>query len=244
MTDAHHHPAPISGLILIDKSRGPTSMDCCRAVKHRLINAGFHKSIKVGHGGTLDPLATGLVVVLVGKATKLCDTIMAGQKRYIADIDLSFTSTTDDLEGQTTPVPVQTPPTREVLERAAAAFVGVTQQRPPAFSAMWIDGKRAYDLARKGKAPQMQPRPVEILSIAVLLYAWPIARLDVTCGKGTYIRSLARDLGASLGAGGCLIALRRTQSGPFDVADATPYDALPQQITAENLLPIPSEPRP
>ncbi|MBX3356978.1 MAG: tRNA pseudouridine(55) synthase TruB [Phycisphaeraceae bacterium] len=237
--DTPGHPPPPSGLLLVDKTRGPTSMDCCRAVKHRLINAGFHKSIKVGHGGTLDPLATGLVVVLVGKATKLCDAVMAGEKEYLADVDLSVTSPTQDLEGDLTRIDVASPPSREDVERAILPFIGLIQQRPPAHSAMWVNGERAYDLARQGKAPDLPARPVQIHAITLTEYAWPIARLDITCGKGTYIRSLARDLGEALGVGGCLASLRRTRSGRFRVEEATPYDRLPHQITPADLRPLP-----
>jgi tRNA pseudouridine55 synthase len=238
--EVHRRRTAASGLYLVDKPVGPTTMDCCRRVKHALIEGGLHKSIKVGHGGTLDPLASGLVVVLVGRATRQCDAVMAGAKRYLADVDLSITSTTGDLEGATTPVAVGSPPTREQVERAAAAFVGVVQQQPPAYSAMWVGGKRAYDLARRGRAPDLKPRPVRIDAITVIDYAWPRLRLDITCGKGTYIRALARDLGASLGAGGCLVALRRTAIGDFDVARAVRYDAVPPTLSQNDLLPMPS----
>lgn len=220
----------ISGVLVIDKPRGATSMDACRRVKAALIAGGAPRSVKVGHGGTLDPLATGVVVVLVGGATKRCGEVMAGEKRYQADVDLAHTSPTDDLEGALTPVAGTRPPTREEVERACRKFEGVIEQRPPAHSAIWVDGTRSYKLARRGRAVDLPARNVEIHEINVVRYAWPRLTLDVRCGKGTYIRSLARDLGASLGVGGVLAALRRTAVGAFTVDRAVPLDALPGRL--------------
>lgn len=231
-------PTP-AGLLLIDKQKGFTSMDVCAIIRARLRRAGAPKRIKVGHAGTLDPMATGLLVVLVGKATKLCNQFMADQKQYEATIDLSHTSTTDDAEGQLTPADVSTIPTPDQLRAAAAAFVGTIQQRPPNFSAMSIGGQRAYDLARAGKPVELAPRPVRIDAFEVRSYAWPLAQVAVTCGKGTYIRSLARDLGQALHTGGMLTALRRTRSGEFSVEGARRLDQLPDTLTASDLLPLP-----
>ena len=231
-------PTP-SGLLVIDKPLRLTSMTVCRAVKRRLIAAGAPKRVKVGHGGTLDPLATGVVVVLVGKATKLCDAVMAGEKRYVADVDLSRTSTTDDLEGETAQVEVAPPPTRGQVEAACAGFVGTIQQRPPAYSAIWVKGERSYHMARQGRAAELPERPVVIHAIEVLGYQWPIARLDIRCGKGTYIRSLARDLGVALGTGGMLVGLRRTAVGEFTIERATPLNDLPERLTQVDLIPVP-----
>jgi tRNA pseudouridine55 synthase len=224
-----------SGLLVIDKPEDLTSMTVCRAVKRRLVAAGFSKKIKVGHGGTLDPLATGVVVVLIGRATKLCDAVMAGRKRYVAGIDLSRVSTTDDREGELTAVPVARPPTRAEVEAAAARFVGVIQQRPPVHSAIWVDGVRSYHLARKGKGTELPARPVEIHSIVVMAYEWPRVVLEVECGKGTYIRSLARDLGGALKCGGMLESLRRTAVGRFAIQEAVPLDSLPERLTQADL---------
>ncbi len=227
----------ISGLLVIDKPLHLTSMDACRQVKRRLVEAGAPKNVKVGHGGTLDPLATGVVVILIGRAaTKLCDQIMAGEKRYLADIDLSRVSTTDDREGRITDVPVAHPPTRAQLEDACRAFVGTISQRPPDHSAVWVAGKRAYKLARRGKPVDLEPRPVVVHSIDIVAYDWPIAHLDVRCGKGTYIRSLARDLGRALATGGMLVSLRRTAVGDFTLDRATPLDALPDRLDQAHLI--------
>ena len=158
---------PLSGVLLVDKPYRLSSMSIVRVVKRRLMNSGLPKSIKVGHGGTLDPLASGLMVILVGKATKLCDQIMAGRKAYVAEVDLTRFSSTDDLEGEMTPVDVATPPTIEQIHAILPRFIGTIMQRPPNHSAVWIDGKRAYDIARKGETPDIKSRLVEVLSIDV-----------------------------------------------------------------------------
>ncbi|MFT3684305.1 MAG: tRNA pseudouridine(55) synthase TruB [Phycisphaerales bacterium] len=198
---------------------------------------GCAKRVKVGHGGTLDPLATGLLVVMVGKATSLCEQVMAGTKVYLAGIDLSCFSTTDDQEGEKTVVEVAAPPTREAVEGACAKFVGpAVMQAPPAFSAIKVEGQRAYDLARKGDEVVLPARPVRIDRVDVLDYAWPLLTVEVECGKGTYIRSLARDIGKSLGTGGCLASLRRTRVGRWRIEDAVGMDLLPERLTQKDLL--------
>lgn len=232
-----------TGLLLLDKPIGPTSMQACAAVRARLRRGGAPKRVKVGHGGTLDPLATGLLVILVGKATPLCAAIMAGEKEYEAEIDLSGISPTDDAEGQVAAVAVARIPTREDVERACARFVGTIQQTPPAYSAVHVGGVRAYQLARQGQTERLAAglvsRPVEIREIEALAYEWPRLRVRVVCGKGTYIRVLARDLGASMGVGGYLTGLRRTRIGAFDVRVASAMDRLPEVLTQADLMPIP-----
>lgn len=235
-------PVSPAGLLLIDKPEGPTSMDVCRAVRRRLVAAGAPKRVKVGHAGTLDPLATGLLVVLVGKATRLCDRYMAGEKRYLAGVDLSRTSATDDREGPIHEVENPAPPTLDAIRAALPRFVGAIMQAPPAFSAVKVGGERAYRLARKNKAPTLSPRPVVIHAVDIVEYAWPILRLDVRCGKGVYIRSLARDLGAVLGVGGMLHSLRRTRVGPFSVDGAAPLETLPARLSQSDLLPAEPDP--
>lgn len=233
-------PAPLRGLLLIDKPEGPTSMDVCRRVRRRLIAGGAPKRVKVGHGGTLDPLATGLLVILVGRSTPLCDTIMAGAKRYIAGVDLSARSATDDREGPVTSLDGLTPPSLQHIRQTLDRFVGQIEQAPPAFSAVKIDGQRAYRMARRGEAVAPRPRPVLVHSIDVLSYDWPLLTIDLACGKGFYVRSLARDLGAALGVGGMLASLRRTRIGSFDIRDARPLDTLPDVLRQADLL---EEPR-
>lgn len=229
--------AGISGILVIDKPYDLTSMTVCRAVKRRLVNGGYPKKTKVGHGGTLDPLATGVMVVLVGKACKRCDEVMAGEKRYTAEIDLSKRSSTDDKEGEITTMSFFRAPTREEVERAVAGFVGEIQQRPPAHSAIWIEGERAYHMAREGRAPEMAERTVFVRSIEIMEYVFPRLVVDVRCGKGTYIRSLARDLGTALSVGGMLSGLRRTAVGEFTIERAVDLEKLPERLGQEDLLP-------
>lgn len=210
-------------------------MDVCRRVRARLRRGGAPKRVKVGHGGTLDPLATGVLVVLVGKATKLCEQVMAGEKRYLADVDLSAFTTTDDREGEREEVDVATPPSQADIERACASFIGEIEQVPPAYSAIKVDGKRAYRLARAGQTPTLGPRRIVIHEINVAAYGWPHAVIDVRCGKGVYIRSLARDLGHALGTGGTLAGLRRTRVGAFDIEEASSLDDLPDPLGQDDL---------
>lgn len=238
MSDAQPVPTP-AGLLVIDKQPGFTSMDVCAIIRTRLRRGGAPKRIKVGHGGTLDPMATGVLVIMVGKATRLCDRIMGDEKEYLATIDLAHRSTTDDAEGNITPVEVARVPTFEQLQTAAATMVGTIQQRPPAFSALHVGGRRAYDLARNGEDVQLPARPVVVREFTLGEYRFPLVDALVRCGKGTYIRSLARDLGLSIGAGGMLRSLRRTRVGTYAVDSACTLDALPQVLTQDELLPMP-----
>jgi len=233
-------PSGPSGLLIIDKHEGITSMGVCRNVRWRLVQGGAPKRVKVGHGGTLDPLATGVLVVLVGKATKMCDAVMKGTKRYTATVDFSQLSTTDDREGARKVVEVPRVPGREEVEAACRGFVGVIQQRPPAYSAIKVGGKRAYKLARKAEGggtelPELAARPVEVNSIVVEEYQWPRAVLEVVCGKGTYIRSLGRDIGTAMGVGGMLEGLRRTGVGAFGIEGAVRLDGLPEVLVQGDL---------
>lgn len=230
-------PAP-SGLLVIDKPRGRTSMDVCRVVRGKLKAGGAPKRIRVGHGGTLDPLATGVLVILVGKATKLSDRVMAGAKRYETEVDLSAFTTTDDAEGEREEVAVARAPSREEVERALGAFIGEIEQVPPAFSAIKVEGRRAYRLARAGEAPTLAARRVRIDEIVILEYVFPRLRLDIGCGKGVYIRSLARDLGRRLGTGGTLAQLRRTAVGQWTLAEAVRLEDLPNPLVQADLRPM------
>jgi tRNA pseudouridine55 synthase len=215
-------------------------MDACAVIRARFRRGGAPKSMKVGHGGTLDPLATGVLVILVGRqATRLSDTIMAGEKRYIAEVDLAHVSNTDDYEGLIEKIEIAQPPTRAQIEEELTNFVGDIQQAPPAHSAVWIGGKRAYELARAGADPQMGLRSITIHSIDITRYEWPLLELDVRCAKGVYIRSLARDLGAALRVGGMLSNLRRTQVGTFTIDRARTLESLPDAMTQADLLALP-----
>lgn len=227
---------PPEGVLLVDKSVGPTSMDVCGRVRSALRKGGGPKGVKVGHAGTLDPLASGLVIVLVGKATRLSEPAMRGAKEYLAEIDLAHESDSHDLETEPRPV-AMLPIPESALRDALADFVGVIEQLPPGHSAMRVGGMRAYHFARRGEKPPIQPRPVRIDAIDVLGYHWPVVSLRIECGKGAYIRSLARDLGARLGAGGLLRSLRRTRVGACHVNHAVPFDGLPREMNAQHLAP-------
>lgn len=236
-----------SGLVLIDKPLGWTSMDVVRRLRRALREAmdeparsklPLHR-IKAGHAGTLDPLATGLVICCVGRATRLVESLMGLAKVYEAEVDLSAFTTTDDLEGEREPVAVSHPPSAEAVHAAIGRFIGRIEQTPPAYSAVHVGGKRAYQLARSGKPVQLTPKVVRIDAIEVTSYAWPRLSLRVTCGRGTYIRSLARDLGRAMEVGGHLSALRRTAVGPYHVDAAWTGDRLDQPVGLTELLPSP-----
>lgn len=225
-----NHRPDLNGVLAIDKPYGMMSARAVAIVRKRTGGA------KVGHAGTLDPLATGVLVLCLGKATKMIESLMGEEKEYLAEVDLSVISPSEDLETEPTPVEIARVPTLDELRAACARFVGEIDQRPPTYSAVHVDGKRAYDLARAGK---IEERPaakrVRVDSIEIVKYEWPLATLDVQTGKGVYIRSLARDLGESLGCGGMLRDLRRTRVGKFRVEDAMTMDAMPQRIEAQHL---------
>jgi len=230
---------PLNGILIIDKPIGPTSMDICARVRSRLRRGGAPKRVKVGHAGTLDPLATGVLVVLVGKATRLCDRLMATRKGYLTTVDLSCFSTTDDAEGERTIVEITSPPTREAVDAAIPAFIGTIMQAPPAFSAIKVGGRAAYKDARAGKPLSLPPRPITINNIRVVSYAFPQLTLEIDCGKGVYIRSLARDLGRMLRTGGMLSALRRTRVGEYTLDHSRTMDSLPDSMSQSDLMPPP-----
>ncbi|MEM9914493.1 MAG: tRNA pseudouridine(55) synthase TruB [Planctomycetota bacterium] len=233
---------PWCGIIVVDKPSGMSSMDVIYRVRRSASRGAGVKKTKCGHAGTLDPLATGVMLCCIGKATKSVDRLMGLTKEYVADVDLSAFTTTDDREGPRREVAVATPPARDAIEAACAAMVGESvEQIPPAYSAIHIDGRRAYEMARQGEDVKMRPRWVRIDAIEVLAYDWPTVTIQVTCGKGTYIRSIGRDLGVGLGTGGHLSALRRTAVGRYRVEDAVPIVRFEKPLTREELLPIPAD---
>ena len=213
---------PDQALLNLDKSRGDTSAHAVGRVRH-LLAAEFglpHRRMKVGHAGTLDPLATGVLVLMVGRATKLSDRLMDSGKTYLADVRLGATTPTDDLESDPVPYPdAAVPPTAEAVAAAVGGFQGEIQQVPPIHSAIKVGGRRAFDLARAGQDVKLEPRTVRLDRLAVVGYAYPDLRIEIDTGRGFYVRSLARDLGEALGVGGYLTGLRRTRVGPF-AADA------------------------
>jgi tRNA pseudouridine55 synthase len=207
------------GLLVLDKPPGITSRDAVDRAQR-----WFPRGTRVGHTGTLDPLATGVLVLCVGHATRLTEYVQAMGKVYVAVVRLGARSTTDDAEGPITPAAVDRPPGRWELDGALPSFIGHVRQVPPAYSAAKLAGQRAYDLARQGQEPDLAPRTVRVDRIDVLEFDYPDLRLEVRCGKGTYIRSLARDLGEALGCGAYLTGLRRTSVGSFTSVDAVPPD--------------------
>ena len=223
----------ISGLLVVDKPLGASSMDVVRWVRR----AGG--GVKVGHAGTLDPLATGVVICCLGQATRYVEMLMGLTKVYDAEIDFSCFTTTDDREGEQQPVAIAIPPDELALKSALTHFVGCIKQRPPAYSAVHVDGKRAYRLARRGINVELPLRTVQVDQVQLLGFAWPLASVRITCGRGTYVRSIARDLGTRLGTGGHLRALRRTAVGPYNLDQAVSADRLREPISQEDLLPVP-----
>lgn len=195
--------------------------------------------VRTGHAGTLDPLATGLLVIALGGATRSIERIMGDDKRYLTEIDLAAFTSTDDREGERMEIAVTEPPALARVAEALRGFVGTIRQRPPAFSAIKVAGRRAYRMARRGDAPTLPERPVTVHAIELLRYDYPIVTLAIHCGKGTYIRSIARDLGAALGTGGHCASIRRTAIGSFTVEDAFTERTLPGTIGQAGLRPVP-----
>ncbi len=228
----------ISGAVVLDKPLMKTSRAMCTMVRTRLVRGGASRRIKVGHAGTLDPLATGVLVVLVGRATRLCEDLMDGVKEYLADIDLARRSETHDLEAEAEEVPGVRAPGLSEVEGALSSFVGEVLQRPPRHSAVKVDGARSYALARAGRGIEPEARPVRIDGIDIVRYCFPVLRVRIACGRGVYVRSIARDLGERLGTGGLLLSLRRTRVGRFSVSQACRPTALGDRLGAEDLIPL------
>ncbi len=221
----------MSGLLVVDKPLGVTSMDVVRRVR------GAAGGVKTGHAGTLDPLATGVVICCLGTATRGVAQLMDLTKVYQAQVDLTAFTSTDDSEGDRVPVVVKTPPPVGVVRETLGRFVGQIRQTPPAYSAVHVAGQRAYQRARRGEQFQMPERVVRVDTVDLLAYEWPLLTLQIICGKGTYVRSIARDLGLALGTGGTLVALRRLAVGTYDLAVAVKWSRLGQSIRQTDLLP-------
>ena len=222
----------IDGILPLDKPQGWTSHDAVARVRRV---AGQRQ---VGHAGTLDPLASGLLLVVLGRGTRLSSYLMEGTKVYLADIVLGVNTVTDDAEA---------PAERYVsaghialgdIERCLPRFLGAIQQAPPLYAAVRHEGKKLYQLARQGVAVQPQPRTVRIDDIRIVEWRTPVLRLRVTCGPGTYIRSMARDIGAALGVGAYLHALRRLHSGAFSLSEGVSLSELTPDALHAALLPI------
>jgi tRNA pseudouridine55 synthase len=222
----------IDGFLIVDKPAGMTSRDAVNRIQRQL-----PRKTRIGHTGTLDPLATGVLVLCIGRATKLADTVQAMGKVYRTAIRLGATSTTDDADGEVRERDGGLEVTEQRILSLLPQFVGVVQQVPPAFSALKVQGRRAYDKARRGEEVVLNPRSVRIDRIDLLSYRWPDLVLEIACGKGTYIRSIARDLGQALGCGGYVRELRRFCVGPFEAERAVGVDA-DRAMVLSHLIPI------
>ncbi len=214
----------LDGVLIVSKPAGPTSHDVVALVRR------LSGTKRVGHGGTLDPFAAGVLPVFLGGATRLVEFHLGAPKRYRATICFGATSTTDDIDGERTPVEGPRV-TREAVEAGLAAMLGNQQQVPPIYSAIQVEGRRAYQMARAGLTPELAPRAVTLHALDLL--EWderdperPFAVVDVRCSAGTYVRAIARDLGTKLESGAYLGALLRTESGAFRMDDAIAFDVL------------------
>lgn len=194
---------------------------------------------RIGHAGTLDPLATGVLLVCIGKATKQIEQLMGMEKEYHTSFDLSATSETDDAQGPLHPAVINQIPTHCEIETVLQSFQGEINQIPPQYSAIKIGGTRAYKHARQGHTIELKARPVFIKNITILDYQWPLLQLDITCGKGVYVRSLARDLGQVLHTGGYVSALQRTRIGPYTIQQAHSLEQLQKNRDGINTLLLP-----
>jgi tRNA pseudouridine55 synthase len=231
-----YRKSAMAGILVVDKPLGWSSMDVVRHVRKA---AGF---VKTGHAGSLDPLATGVVVTCIGNATRHVERIMDLPKVYATKIDLSAFTATDDREGEREEVAVETPPDEAAVRAVLETFVGDIQQVPPQYSAVHVGGKRAYKLARQGQTVQIEPRTVHVESIELVSYEWPMLEILVECGKGTYVRSMARDIGMALGTGGHLASLRRTAVGDYTIDKAVGAARLQLPVGQSDLLPPPPPP--
>ena len=233
---APHREVALSGIVIVDKPSGITSHDVVAAVRRM---AGQRK---VGHAGTLDPMASGVLLVCLGQATRVVEYLMAGAKSYHATILLGQTTTTYDVEGEVITSGGRTDFSRAEIEAALAGFVGPIEQVPPIYSALKQQGQPLYKLARQGKEVERLPRPVEIYGLELLGWTLPALTVKVTCSPGTYVRSLAHDLGQRLGSGACLSGLVRLRSGRFSLEEAVSLERLEEAFQhgqeGDYLLPL------
>lgn len=224
-----------NGLLLVDKPAGWTSHDVVAKLR------GHLQMRKIGHGGTLDPSATGLLVILLGRGTKLSDAVMGGDKTYLGTLRLGITTDSQDLDGDIlTQAPWQhiTPAD---IQAQVTSLTGTTQQIPPMVSAIKINGQRLYKAARRGEDIPREPRTITITRFELTHINLPDASFTVTCSKGTYVRTLAHDIGHNLGCGATLTALRRTHSGTYTIQNAQPLATLlatPREQIAQYIIPI------
>ena len=223
-----------SGIIIIDKPEGWTSQDVAAKLR------GVFRERRVGHGGTLDPMATGVLPVFIGRATRAVEFFESAEKEYVAGLRLGLETNTQDTSGETVaeaPVSV----TREQVEAVLQGFLGPQQQVPPMYSAVKIGGKKLYELARQGKTVERKPRDIEILELELLAGSGADYLLRVRCSKGTYVRTLCHDIGRALGCGGCMSSLRRTGAGCYGIGQAVTMETLlAMENPCDRLLPVDS----
>ena len=226
----------ISGEIIgIDKPLGWTSFDAVKRLRSAIQRRLHVKKFKVGHAGTLDPLATGVLIICTGRATRRIEELQNGDKEYVATIRLGATTPSFDLETEIDREYPWEHITREKIEEVIPGFTGRIMQVPPVFSAVKVDGKRAYNLARKGKEVELKAKPLEIKEMELVKSDLPEVTLRIVCSKGTYIRAIARDLGEALGSGAHLTALRRTRVGGVKVEDCLSVDEAIAKISTTEL---------
>lgn len=231
------HLAEDGEILLFDKPYTWTSFDLVNKFRYRACKRLDIKKLKVGHAGTLDPLATGLMIVCTGRCTKKIDQLQNGTKEYIAKVKLGETTPSYDLETEPDKQYPYEHITKEKVSEVLKSFVGEIEQVPPAYSAISVNGKRAYKYARKGQEVNLKPRILVIDEIELLSYDLPEIEIRVVCSKGTYIRALARDIGEALQSGGYLTALRRTRIGDYRIEDALTIDDL-EQLLADHVEPV------
>lgn len=229
----------MNGYLLIDKPKGWTSFDIVNKIRRIIQNSEYNitnkKRYPVGHTGTLDPLATGLMVILVGNYTKKSDSLLKLDKTYQATIRLGQESTTGDEEGQKKLISTKQP-SLDQIKTAINEFIGEIQQTPPIYSAIKINGKKSYELARQGKSVELSPRTVTINSTKVTNYEYPLVKITTDVSSGTYIRSLVEDIGKELGTGAYMSDLKRTKIGDFEIEKSIKIDDIDIYKIKDNLL--------
>lgn len=223
-------------IIAINKPYTWTSFQIVNKIRYHLSRKFNVKRFKVGHAGTLDPLATGVLLLCTGKATKRIEELQKQTKEYVAEIMLGATTPSYDMEHPVNETFPYGHITKEMVEEVLKSFIGDIAQRPPLFSACKVDGKRAYDLARKGSEMQLEPKQIRIDSIDLIEYSLPKIKIRVVCGKGTYIRSLARDIGEALQSGAYLTELTRTRIGDYKIEDCITPEAFQEWLDKQYAL--------
>ena len=219
----------MNGIVIIDKPAGWTSQDVVSKLR------GVLHTKRIGHGGTLDPMATGVLPVFVGRGTRAVEFFEHAEKTYEAELRFGITTDTEDITGEVLEEK-QVNITREALETALDSFRGEIQQIPPMYSALKINGQKLCDLARKGREVERKPRTITIYALDLLEFDGNTAKLRVRCSKGTYIRTLCKDIGTALGCGGCMASLRRVTAGAYTLSDAVPLGELVETEDKEKYL--------